>query len=217
MPFSNLFIDYLRTDPAYFFAVCISVVFSICIHELAHGIAAIRLGDRTPIETGHMTLNPMVHMGGMSLILLLTAGIAWGRMPINPSRLRGRHARAIVALAGPASNIVMGILALGALGLMIRASHEAPVPGTMDLASILWIFGAMNFALAIFNLIPIPPLDGSNVLADFSQGYAEMMMKLRQGGQSTIIFLVIFMFAGNFIVPAASRLSIAFLRWVVAS
>ena len=73
-----MFIEQLSTDPQYFFAVCITVVLSVCLHELAHGIVAIWLGDRTPIETGHMTLNPAVHMGWMSLVLLLVAGIAWG-------------------------------------------------------------------------------------------------------------------------------------------
>ncbi len=86
-------IEQLSKDPQFFLAVCITVVLSICVHELAHGIVAIWHGDRTPIETGHMTLNPAVHMGAMSLILLLVAGIAWGQMPITPSRLHDHVAQ----------------------------------------------------------------------------------------------------------------------------
>ena len=70
------------------------VIFSICLHELAHGWAAIWQGDRTPRETGHMTMNPMVHMGGASLIVFALVGIAWGLMPTDPSRYRwGRRGR----------------------------------------------------------------------------------------------------------------------------
>jgi Zn-dependent protease len=218
MPFQNLFIQELQDNPRFFFAVCITVVLSICIHELCHGLVAIWLGDRTPIETGHMTLNPVVHMGGMSLLLLLTAGIAWGAMPINPSRLRGRHARALVALAGPASNVIMAALALGALGLMQRWDLDSfgvpPSKATQTLRYLLIVFGSVNVTLAIFNLLPVPPLDGSNILADLIPEFGRLMQAMRQGGQATIVFLLIFFFAGRFITPAADSISIHFLRWV---
>jgi Zn-dependent protease len=210
----NLFIDNLRTDPQFFFAVCITVVVSICVHELCHGIVAIWLGDRTPIETGHMTLNPVVHMGLMSLILLLSAGIAWGAMPISPSRLRGRHARAMVAFAGPLSNVLMAVLALGALGVSQRMATEPPTEAVRQFHYFLRVFGVVNVALAIFNMLPVPPLDGSNVLADFSPEYGQLMMRLRQSGQSTIIFLLIFFFAGNYIMEAAGYIALGFLHWV---
>ena len=83
------------------------VIFSICLHELAHGWAAIWQGDRTPRETGHMTMNPMVHMGGASLIVFALVGIAWGLMPTDPSRYRwGRRGRIAVAAAGPLMNLL---------------------------------------------------------------------------------------------------------------
>src|SRR3954447_26147620 len=114
------FIENLQKDPRFFLAVCITVVVSISLHELAHGIVAIWLGDRTPIETGHMTLNPAVHLGPISLICLLLAGIAWGSMPVTPSRLRGRYGDALVAAAGPIMNLLLGAIALVALGLWRR-------------------------------------------------------------------------------------------------
>jgi hypothetical protein len=83
------------------------VIGSIVLHELAHGWAAIRLGDTTPRDLGHMTWNPLVHMGGFSLVVFAVIGIAWGMMPVDPSRLRGRYGDALVALAGPAMNIVL--------------------------------------------------------------------------------------------------------------
>ena len=116
----NLFIQTLWTDPTYFFGVLITVVVSIVLHELAHGYAAIKLGDDTPLVTGHMTFDPLVHMGGMSLILLAIAGIAFGAMPVDRTRLRGRYGEAIMAAAGPAMNVLLAVLALTTLGLWDR-------------------------------------------------------------------------------------------------
>jgi Zn-dependent protease len=201
-----MFIQYLTTDPEFFWVVCITVVFSVCVHELSHGIVAIWHGDRTPIERGHMTLNPVKHMGINSLILLAAAGIAWGAMPISPSRLRGWHARALVAAAGPASNVIMAAVALVTVGLMLRFDM-----GESDsmVHAMYWlrVFGFTNVSLAIFNLLPVPPLDGSNVLADFSPDYARLAQRMRSGGQSAIVFLVIFFFAGNAIFPASIWIS----------
>ena len=206
----NLFVDELFHDPRYFWDVCITVVLSICLHELSHGIVAIWHGDRTPIETGHMTMNPLKHMGVMSLALLLMAGIAWGAMPVNPARLRGRHARALVALAGPAANVILATLAILGLGIWLRIqtpdSSGAAVDAAENFRYFLAVFATLNIALAMFNLIPIPPLDGSRVLADFSSGYAQMMQSMRQGGGANIAFLVVFMFAGGYIVPAAVQI-----------
>ena len=69
------------------------VIFSICLHELGHGVAAIWEGDDTPIRTGHMTWNPLVHMGGMSLLIFALVGFAWGLMPVNPGNFRHRRVR----------------------------------------------------------------------------------------------------------------------------
>src|SRR5579862_344316 len=105
-----MFIENLTQDPQYFWAMIIAVVVSICLHELAHGIVAIWLGDRTPIELGRITLNPLVHMGLPSLIVLLISGIAWGAMPVNERRLRGKYAPALVAAAGPAMNVLIAVI-----------------------------------------------------------------------------------------------------------
>ena len=100
------------------------VIFSICLHELAHGWAAIWQGDRTPRETGHMTMNPMVHMGGASLIVFALVGIAWGLMPTDPSRYRwGRRGRIAVAAAGPLMNLLIAVVSLL---ILVGYLHLAP-------------------------------------------------------------------------------------------
>jgi len=203
-----MFIQTLSTDPRYFFAVMIVVVVSICLHELAHGFAAIRCGDRTPIEQGRITMNPFVHMGLFSMIMLLVAGIAWGAMPIDRTRLRGKYAEAYVAFAGPACNVVLALLALTALGLWIRHGGPISAGGPAENGRyLLLVFGLMNFALAIFNMIPWPPLDGSHILANFSPGYARLIDQLNMSGGVMMGFMVIFLFAGRLIVPAAQRLT----------
>ncbi len=211
-----MFIEQLSSDPRYFLSVCITVVLSICVHELAHGIVAIWLGDRTPIETGHMTLNPTVHMGWMSLILLLVAGIAWGQMPITPSKLRGRYARTLVALAGPVSNVLMAAIALTGLGVWQRIEAGEPSqPGAVQtIKYLMGIFGLVNISLAIFNLIPVPPLDGSNVLAGLNPEIDGAMERLRQSGGAMIAFLLVFMFAGKYIAPMGDHIGLGFLEWV---
>ncbi len=85
-----MFIQQLIKDPIYFFRIVTILIFSITLHELAHGWAAISQGDDTPQKTGHLTLNPVVHMGWESIIFLCIAGIAWGQMPVNPDKFRSK-------------------------------------------------------------------------------------------------------------------------------
>jgi Zn-dependent protease len=159
------------------FAWAFCVIGSIVLHELAHGWAAIRLGDQTPIHTGHMTWNPLVHMGGFSLIAFLLIGIAWGSMPVDTSRLRGRHGAALVALAGPAMNVALAIACCVGFGLW---AVLAPKMGVTDplLTNFerFFFFGvSLNIVLALFNLVPIMPLDGGRILAEYSRAYADLL------------------------------------------
>jgi Zn-dependent protease len=211
-----MFIKTLQTDPPFFFAVVITVVVSITIHELAHGVAAVWRGDRTPIEEGRMTLNPAVHMGVFSIIALLLAGIAWGSMPIDPKRMRGRYAESLVAFAGPLSNVALALISLTALGLWFRYGGilERGTPAG-NLQFLLSVFGIYNIALAMFNLIPIPPLDGSRILENFSEGYRRISEHLTSSGASMIVFIVAFSAAGNVIMPAAFRLRRLYVGWVI--
>ena len=214
---SNLFSDN-AADRFYFLAVALTVVISIVLHELAHGWAAIRLGDNTPNRLGHMTGNPLVHMGPYSLVMLALAGIAWGRMPIDPTRLKGRHAEAVVAAAGPAVNLVLALLALTAMGLMMRAWGVAEwnpllfFYGVPEAALLVesWQMSALRFAsiagvynllLAMFNLIPVPPLDGSHILGTYSRPYANFVGASKNQGLMLMIFVFGFFLVGRVLTP----------------
>jgi len=139
------------------------VIGSITLHELAHGWAALWEGDGTPRELGHMTGNPLVHMGGMSLLLFAVLGIAFGLMPVTPSRFRhGYVGRIVVSAAGPVMNLLLFLIFAVALGLMERFGASGPVA---DNVSMFLNFGAMlNVVLVVLNLLPLPPLDGWGIL-----------------------------------------------------
>lgn len=159
-------------DPRYFVIVVVTFLIAITVHEFMHAWTAWMLGDDTARLLGRITLNPAAHLDpiGALLFLLIALGfpaIAWGKpVPVNDSRLRplgrfGRHgSMALVAFAGPLSNVVLG--AAGAA--VLRASDV--LGGTLGgIHEFLEVFVFVNFALAAFNMIPLPPLDGSRILA----------------------------------------------------
>ncbi len=155
------------------------VIVSICLHELGHGVAALWEGDDTPRVTGHMTWNPMVHMGGMSIVVFLLVGFAWGLMPVNPSRFRHRRwGDAIVAVAGPLVNLMLALVLLTGAGLVagLFLGGENPPGWGERVFTFLFTGGWLNLALMALNLLPVPPLDGSRILASVSYGYRKLLM-----------------------------------------
>lgn len=145
------------------------VLFSITLHELGHGWAAMRQGDRTPEVTGHLTWNPWVHMGPVSLLMFALIGICWGLMPVDPSRFRdGRLGRAKVAAAGPAMNFGLALLCSVLLGVLTAVNGSGQGGLLAKLQVFFFVGGFLNVALGLFNLIPAPPLDGASILAGLS-------------------------------------------------
>ncbi|MDP7009114.1 MAG: site-2 protease family protein [Phycisphaerales bacterium] len=141
------------------------VLASISLHELAHGWAAIWEGDDTPRVTGRMTANPVVHMGIPSIAVFFIIGLAWGMMPVNPYRFRhGKWGRILVSAAGPFMNLALAFVTLTALGIL--ASQTGENENMHHLMIFLFTGGFLNFVLFAFNLLPIPPLDGSTILAN---------------------------------------------------
>ncbi|MDP7005007.1 MAG: site-2 protease family protein, partial [Phycisphaerales bacterium] len=121
-------------------------------------------GDDTPRVTGHMSANPIVHMGLPSLILFLILGIAWGMMPVNPYRFRhGKWGRILVSFAGPAMNLLIAFVVLTVLGFVIDPNVDQT-----NLETFLLTGGFLNLILFALNMLPVPPLDGSNILANLS-------------------------------------------------
>lgn len=147
----------LFQDPLAFIAFAIALIIGISVHEAAHAATALLLGDPTAKYAGRVTLNPLAHLDPFGTIMLLIAGFGWGKpTPVNPQYFtRPVSDEILTALAGPASNFLVAAL----IGLIVRF---VPLP---DIAVSLGILiMQLNLMLMLFNLLPVPPLDGSKVL-----------------------------------------------------
>src|SRR3989344_7384059 len=182
------------------------LIFSIVLHEVAHGYMAEWLGDPTARLQGRLTLNPISHIDPLGsiilpgLLLITHAPILIGYakpVPYNPYNLRGKYGEGLVAFAGPATNIVLALI----FGFLIRFSGAQLGP---DLISAFAVIVYVNMLLALFNLIPLPPLDGSKVLSaligaispSLERGYDTFRLNFEKLGifSGTLLILMIFYF-----------------------
>lgn len=198
-----MLIEYLFTDPIFFFRIVIIVIFSICLHELGHGIAAIYQGDDTPITRGHMNLNPIVHLGVPSLIFLVLIGIAWGAMPVNPNKFKDpKWGNVMVSAAGPATNFILAIVAI----LLIRLSVGNFLGDliSLDFFSLIALY---NFALGMFNLLPVPPLDGFHVASEFFPG----MKSIAHSQAASALLMILFITGAGSVFFTLASIMVRFL------
>lgn len=186
------------------------VMGSAIVHEVAHGLAALALGDPTAKEAGRLTLDPRAHVDGFGSILLplvmaLVGGpvFAFARpVPYNPRRLRHpRRDELLVALAGPLSNLLQAILGT----LLLKLAWEAALARVLGIDAALWAvqilatYVYVNLVLCFFNLIPLPPLDGSKVILFFLSGRARReFYRLEQYAMPILIILL-------YVVPSLLR------------
>jgi len=195
----------------------IIIIFSAIIHEVMHGVAADQLGDPTARYAGRLTLNPIPHIdpfGSIILPLILAFSgspffFAWAKpVPYNPYNLKpGRFSEAIVAGAGPASNAVIALIG----GILIRTGLFS---GASD---IIFLVVVVNVMLCIFNLIPVPPLDGSKVLEAFlprslAHGYGNWRARMERNpfiGMAIVLVIVLVLgdTFGNLIYALASAIA----------
>ncbi len=165
----------LREDPLAFLLISAALIMALVLHEVAHGVAALLFGDDTARRMGRLTLNPLKHLDPLGTLLLLLVGFGWARpVPINPARFRNyRLGLFVVSIAGIVVNLVLATMAALLLRALYLARPEAVLAaltgrGPLDLwgtlALALFYFASLNLVLAVFNLLPIPPLDGSKIL-----------------------------------------------------
>lgn len=182
----------LFQDPVLFFLWVFAVIFAITVHEFSHALASHLQGDRTPHDDGRLTLNPLAHLDPIGFMLLIVAGFGWGKPVVfNPYALKNqRFGAVLVGLAGPFANL-LSILIFGILLRFLTYSTG------MSQDNLLFIFVVnlvqINLVLFVFNLLPVPPLDGSKVLLGLLpyrlEKYGRM---LEMYGPYLLIFLVLF-------------------------
>lgn len=173
------------TNPAWLLATAAILLLALPVHEFAHAFTAVQLGDPTPRYQGRYTLNPLRHLDPIGALLIVLVGFGWAK-PVqwNPRNIDidRRWGAILVAAAGPASNLVLAVLSL----VLWRLLGE-----TGFLAAFLRFFANINVLLFVFNLIPLPPLDGSHILfALLPDAYRQVQFFLMQYGV-LLMFVVI--------------------------
>ncbi len=161
----------------------IPALICITLHELAHGLVALWLGDTTARDAGRLTLNPIRHIDLWGLLMMVVCRFGWAKpVPVNMYSFKSpKRGMAITALAGPAANIIISCLALALYGRVYAALYDSAVGSY--LLQMIELTAYLSCALAVFNLIPIPPLDGSKILFSLvsDRSYAWLMRYERYG------------------------------------
>ncbi|HEY7523532.1 MAG TPA: site-2 protease family protein [Candidatus Limnocylindrales bacterium] len=186
-------------------ALALIIFVALPFHEFAHALAAYRLGDGTAKLFGRLTLNPLAHVDPIGALLIVLVGFGWAKpTPVNPLNLRGgRQGEALVAFAGPASNLVLA--AAAAIPLRYAIATDLQLPEIVF--GMLQFFIQINLVLMVFNLLPIPPLDGSKVAFALMDRRTEMQWRpvLEQYG-----FLILIAVAFLPILPGGTILDVVF-------
>ena len=166
-------------------------LFCITLHELAHGFVAYRLGDDTAKKAGRLTLNPLKHLDPMGLLMMLVFRFGWAKpVPVNMMKFQNpKRGMAVTALAGPGCNLLITVVFLFLYGLLIR-----PLSGNTAgeiILELLELTSYISLGFCIFNLIPVPPLDGSKILFSLlsDQAYWKLMRYERYGSIALILLV----------------------------
>jgi Zn-dependent protease len=184
-----MFLSLFQENPAFAVAVLMGFVVGIVLHEAAHAYSAYLLGDDTAYRAGRVTLNPASHLDVLGSLMLLIAGFGWGKpTPVVPSKLRGGVLGPVaVAFAGPASNLL--IVAVCALLYALPTFQDG------YLRTIVLALAFVNALLFVFNLIPIPPLDGAKVIFPFlPRSMSGFVAFMNQHGPTILLVLVLLTF-----------------------
>lgn len=189
-------LNLILSDPLLLIVFVASLLVAITIHEFAHAYSADKLGDPTPRAQGRLTLNPLKHLDPIGTIMLVLVGFGWGKpVQFDPYNLQNpRRDAAIISFAGPASNLILATI----LSIVLRVT-TASQPTPEVLTTFFGAFIYLNVLLAIFNLVPVHPLDGGKILIgllpiDIANEWDKI---LKQYGIFILLFLVLPIFGGQ--------------------
>lgn len=182
----------------------------ITLHELSHGFVAYRLGDTTAKDAGRLTLNPIKHLDLMGILMMVVFHFGWAKpVPVNMYRFQNpKRGMAITALAGPAANVIVSIVFLSVYGALFRS-----LGGGGIVLEMIYLTAYLSISLAIFNLLPISPLDGSKVLFSVlpSERYDQLMRYERYG----VILLLVLVASGVFGRPLTTATTWVFSKLMI--
>ena len=199
---NGLFDDPFRAF-VWFVAIAASLVIAITFHEASHAATARSLGDDTAARLGRVSLNPRRHLDPAGTVMLLIAGFGWGKpVPVNPSRLRtGRTGMALVSAAGPMANVALALgfallFRVGVLDSSITRDELQSLSLPAWASIIAWYGVALNLLLAVFNLLPLPPLDGGGIIQGIApRSWHPAVVQLQRFGPVVLIGLIALTFA----------------------
>ncbi|MDR0384309.1 MAG: site-2 protease family protein [Christensenellaceae bacterium] len=190
-----------------------AVLFSLILHEIAHGYVALKCGDPTAKAMGRLSFNPKKHLDPIGTICFLLFGLGWARpVPINPNNFRNYKLGCfLVSLAGIVMNLILGFIFSFFFALCYQNA------GAESIWTLIFYYAmSVNICFAIFNLLPIPPLDGFNILASFFSPWNKTIQWMRQNSFIIFIVFIIIMDSGNFIGTAFDFVANIFLKlWEV--
>jgi len=198
----------LRTPPEVLLLLVPVLLFALCFHEFAHAWVAYKLGDPTAKHSGRLTLNPLAHLDPMGSLMILFVGFGWAKpVPVDVRYLQNPRTDMMkVAFAGPAANLflafITGILCRNidlSANKIIRIINFSSNGSASNLEEILSYFLFINLALAVFNMIPIPPLDGSQIFSGLMvRKKPGLVMKLQMYGPQILFGLILIGYFTNF-------------------
>jgi Zn-dependent protease len=184
-------LEILFSNPGLFLVWLVSLVIAITIHEFSHALMADRLGDPTPRLQGRLTLNPLAHLDPIGTLMLLLVRFGWGKpVQFDPYNLENpRRDAAIISLAGPASNILLATF----LAVLVRVGYVFPFSPLAAISTLLLPIIFMNVGLAVFNFIPVHPLDGGKILVGLLPPREALVVErfLQQNSIFILLFLLV--------------------------
>jgi len=206
----------LNLSPSELIQAIIIIVISLTVHEFGHSLMAIRLGDDTPRRQGRLTLNPLAHIDFIGFVMLLVAGFGWAKpVNIDPRALKKpQRDEILISLAGPLANVLLAVAAALIVWAFVAARESISRTLLVGIFNVLTQAAAINMGLALFNMLPIPPLDGSHLVTTW---LTKVNMPLavtyfRYGSWALLALIVIERLTRMDILPIG-RLTMAIVTW----
>ena len=181
-------------DLAEMLKIAPAAVIGLTVHEFSHGYMAYKLGDNTAKNDGRLTLNPLKHIDWLGFFLIVVAGFGWAKpVMFNPDNLKNKHRDEIlISVAGPISNFILAVLFLVIARLLYFVDFFSINTTGIQIVNLILIWGVINFGLFVFNLIPIPPLDGSRFYLTYLKDInPKLMMNMYKWGTFGLFAIII--------------------------